>query len=364
MNTVNSKKDYIASFIGVISNLISALLKIVFGILANSISIIGDGVNNFEDFLSIIINIIGIKVANKAADDEHPFGHQRAKHITSLIISSLILTTGMILLFESITSLFETKKIEYSFITIYILIISIVIKLIQMLVYYFTAKQTKSLSLKNLSKDSLFDIIMTSTVLIGLLLSKYFNLHLDPYVGILIGIAIFISGIKMILESSQDLLGVKIHSVTIKQVLEFIDQQPNILGHHDVIVHSYGEDKLFLSVHLELPADIPFITVHDIVDEIEIKISKQFKVLIVIHPDPVDIKNPELTKVSNKIEQICQKLNIDFHEIRIVPGEKPKVIFEINLAYNKQDEKREILDIFRNELKDYEVVINFDNIYF
>jgi cation diffusion facilitator family transporter len=364
MNASNSKLDYTASFIGILSNIVLSIFKIIIGVISGSISIIADGINNLEDFLSIIVNIIGIKVAGKDADDEHPFGHQRAKNITSVIIASLILSTGIVLLFESISGLFEEAIIKYSNLTVIVLICAIVIKIGQMLVYYYTSKKTKSLTLKNLSKDSFFDALITTSVLGGLFLSRFANIHLDGYIGIVIGLIIIVNGVTMIIESSQDLLGVKSSNSNVKDILLFIDKQEHVLGHHDVIVHSYGESKLFLSVHVELDSNIPFINVHDIVDSIEIKVNSLFHVTLVIHPDPVEISNPELRKVSEQIKIIALELSIDCHEIRIVPGENKKVVFEINLPYKNSSLKDNIIKRFKTELSPYEVVINFDNIYF
>lgn len=329
-STVRRSYGNLASIFGIISNIFICLFKILFGLFFGLISLVADGFNNLADATSSIITLIGFKLSSKPADKDHPFGHARIEYIAGFIISIIIVILGIQLIYNSITDIisnwytssFIPLNNKEFFITIIILIFAIIGKIYQGYFYHIIGKTISSLALKAASQDSKNDVIATSVVLLGLILSKIFNFYIDGYLGTGVGIFIIISGFKLIKETSDPLIGEKPNKELIKSYLKFISSYEEILGIHDLQIHSYGPSTYFATLHVEVNAEHNILEIHDTIDNIEKECFKQFKIITTLHMDPVIIGDKYTDELKNIIIPLLnENKNItSVHDFRIVKG--------------------------------------------
>ncbi|MBR4237247.1 cation transporter [bacterium] len=367
---VRSKYGSMAGIIGIVSNLLLGLLKVVFGIITLSISIITDAINNITDSLSSIITTVGYKLSIKKADEDHPFGHQRIEFISGLIVAVLMFSIAAILFKESITKIIEPVELKLDYVTVIILGVSIIIKVWQSFFYRSVSKAIDSVSLKALSRDSLNDAISTLCVLIGALVFIIFDTNVDGYVGLLLSCYVIYSSIKLIFEASSPLIGEIPDKDIILGYKKDIMSYEGILGVHDIVCHSYGPTKLFMTAHAEVDSRVPILISHEIIDNIERDFREQKNIDLTIHLDPIDY-NDEFTKnLRNEIRKKIKDIDArcDIHDFRVVRGENhTNVIFDceipVDFKYTKNEMKNIINDIVKGIDSSYYVVLQIDQLY-
>lgn len=335
--------------VGIISNIILCSIKIITGFLMGSISMIADGINNLADAGSSAITLIGFKLASAPADSEHPFGHQRIEYITGLIISFIILFIGATLCKTSIEKIISGEGNTWNSTTKYIMIgilsIAILIKLWQSRFNAKLGKKINSVALIATSVDSLNDCISTGAVLLSVIVSLIFpSLQLDAYMGIVVSAYIIYSGIQLIKETMSPLIGEAPTSEEIHFISENILKYDGVLGIHDLVIHSYGPGKVFITVHVEVDAKVDVTTSHDMIDNIEMEFLDKHNMNLVIHMDPVDLscsKTMDLRLlISNVLAEIDPSLR--FHDFRAVIGNThTNVLFDVVVPprYKLNDEE-------------------------
>ena len=364
----------LASVFGIVSNLILFGIKLFAGILSASISIIADSINNLSDMGSSLITLIGFKLASAPADEEHPYGHQRIEYISGLVVSIIILFVGGSLLKTSIEKMIYytpttvTRTVLY--ISIGILAVSILIKMWQSYFNYRMGKIINSVALKATSKDSLNDCISTSALLIGnivLLFVQDIPFSLDGLLGILVSLFILISGIKLIKETINPLIGVSINEEFVQQILQVIKEEPLVLGFHDLACHMYGPTKCFMTLHVEVDGNQKMMIVHEAIDDLERKIRERFGVELTIHMDPIEIDNEVTNELRRRVKEAIQEIHpsLSMHDFRVVLGDAhTNLIFDLVRPYKFEltDEQilRSLQEKFSNEEKKYYFVIDFD----
>lgn len=363
-----------AGIIGIISNVFLSVLKIVIGIFTNSIAICADAVNNLTDAGSSVITLIGFKLSEKPADAEHPYGHRRIEYITGLIVSMVITILGGQFLITSVESIFEPSKTSYSLASFIILGISIIIKLWQSRFYYAVGKYINSTALIATSSDSRNDVLSTAAVLVGGIISMYANIELDGYLGCAVALFIVKSGIELIVETADPLLGLAPDEKLIRSIGEKIMSYDGVLGYHDLMVHNYGPDRCFVSVHVEVPAEQNILVSHDIIDNIEFDFLKETGMHVVIHLDPVVTNDEEINTLHSEVADIVGKLSsklnkeISMHDFRVVKGQThTNLIFDIAVPYDIELTDREITAEIEKSIKavspTYNSVITCDRCY-
>ncbi len=367
----------LASFFGIFSNLILVVLKVFAGIISASISIIADAINNLSDMGSSIITLVGFKLASAPADKEHPYGHQRIEYVTGLVVAVVILFVGVSLLETSIEKMINYKMVTVDpkviYISISILAVSILIKIWQSVVNYKLGKIINSVALKATSKDSLNDCISTGALLIGniiLLFVSNIPFSLDGLLGILVSIFIIVSGIKLIKETVDPLIGVSTNEEFVQKIIEVLKNEPFVLGYHDLVCHMYGPTKCFMTLHVEVDAKQKMLDIHDSIDNLERKVKEQFGVDLTIHMDPIDIDNEETNILRAKIKEVVKSIHpaLSMHDFRVVNGNThTNIIFDLVRPYKFEITDEQILrtlqDAVKEENKAYYFVINFDNDY-
>lgn len=320
--------------VGIVSNLFIAAIKIIAGLIANSIAIMADGINSLTDGGASVITLFAFRFSNKAADSEHPFGHERLEYISGLFVSIIILIIGGFLAESSISKIINPVPIDTSsfYIILAILIASIFIKVWQFMFYRKAGKTINSTSLVASSFDSLSDVLTTSTVLISLIVARLYEVMIDGYMGLAVSLFIIYSGIKLIKETVSPLLGEAPSEEYVAMIKEKLNSYDNILGYHDLMIHSYGPAKNFITVHMEVDSNIDVMKSHDIIDMIEQDFLNEYNVNLVVHLDPVDTSDEATLKLKNEINLILKTIDevISFHDFRIVKGKRQtKVLFDV-----------------------------------
>lgn len=383
-NDVNNEKVRIAhgklaAGIGIFSNLLLFVIKIIIGILSLSVSIIADSINNLSDMATSIATLIGFHIAGRPADKEHPYGHERIEYITGLIVSVFIIFIGGILGFTSILKIvnYKAEDIDYiiTYISIGILAFAILMKVLQCICYRKIAKIIDSVALKAAATDSLNDCISTGTVLIGTIVILVLTIckveipfSIDGILGVLVSIFIIISGINLVKEEINPLIGVPVSKDFVNQINEYIKTFDVVLGTHDIMCHMYGPTKCFMTVHVEVDSKGDVVEIHDQIDEIETAVKRKFDVDLTIHMDPVIIGDPEIDRIKEVVDEKLKEIepSLKFHDLRLVKKNISTVIFDIVINFDFKYSEEELGQIIETELFDktnnrYVVIINYDH---
>lgn len=367
---VRTNYGKLAGVVGIVTNLILCVSKIVIGLFVNSIAIIADGINNLTDTASSAITLVGFKLSSKPEDVEHPYGHARFEYITGMVVSLLIILLGIKLLTTSFDKVIHPDPLQFSLVTVLVLVMAIGVKIWQAMFNVKTGEDIQSSTLKATGMDSRNDVIATSAILLSVLIGKFTGLQLDGYMGCLVALFIIYSGVQLIRETSSPLLGKAPDPELVKEIEERICLEKGVLGIHDLVVHDYGPGRIFASVHVEVDAYGDLIESHDMIDNIERIISQELKLHLVIHMDPLETQDPLTNELREKIDEILSTLEgvIGFHDLRVVAGyTHSNIIFDIVISPeckltesyigNHVEKQLQLLD------KTYYAVINFDKSY-
>jgi len=329
---VRDRYGRLIAVVGILSNLLLSGAKIATGLLFGSIAIFADGMNNLADASSAIILLIGIRLAAKPADEGHPYGHARIEYITGLLISFFIVILGFQLLRASIDKIRLPEPIEFSWLLVAVLAVSILVKIWQALFYTKVSRVISSSTIKATAADSRNDVISTSAVLLSLFIGEFASLQLDGIMGALVAAFVIYSGVRLVLETSSPLLGNPPDPELVNAIRERILAYEGVLGIHDLIVHNYGPGRIFATVHVEVSAHGDLIASHDMVDDIEREISEELKIRLVAHMDPLDTEDPLTAELNTRINEIITALPgiIEIHDLRVVAGySHHKIIFDV-----------------------------------
>lgn len=359
-----------ASIVGIASNLLLFLIKIMAGTFFSSISIIADAVNNLSDSGSSVITLIGFKISGKPADAKHPYGHARMEYISALIVSFSILLLGIQLIKSSVDKIIHPQMAQFSLVSILVLIAAIFIKLWQCLFYRKIGRTIDSTALMATSIDSQNDILATSAVLIAAVVTHLTDFNLDGYMGVVVAMFILVTGVSLINDMISPLLGTAPTKEMVESIYKKILSYDSILGLHDLTVHNYGAAKCFASVHCEVCAEQDIMVSHDIIDNIERDFLKDLGIHLVVHLDPIitdDAKTNELKVLVHKlIEEISPEISM--HDFRVVWSvSHSNLIFDIVVpfAFQWSDEEliKRVSDKIYSISTTYHSVITVDHDY-
>ena len=370
----NVRKQYgvLGAVFGLITNFILFAAKLTIGILIANISIIADGLNNLSDFGNCFITIFGFKMSSKPADKDHPFGHQRMEYIISLIVSVIIISLGFNIGKDAVNSIITpSEQMEQILIPAIILGLSIVIKVLQGVLYYSLGKRIDSIALKATGADSRNDVISTSGVLIGLFISFYTGFtRIDGIIALVVAIFVVVSGIKILIDTADILLGEKPSQEIIDEFVKTIKSHDCVLGIHDIEMHCYGPNQIYASCHVEVDASKDVIVTHDSIDNIEKECLQKLKIQTVIHMDPVVIDDPQRNHYKEVVAEALKEVNPDlhFHDFRIVSGPTHvNLVFDIVLPFELKSKKDEIQskleDLVHQKEPNTYLVISYDDEY-
>ncbi|AOF48803.1 cation diffusion facilitator family transporter [Tetragenococcus halophilus] len=314
-----TKVGQIAGVVGLVSNIVLFLGKFSIGFIANSVSIMADAINSLSDMISSILTLVGFKVAAKPADKEHPYGHERFEYISGLAVSFIIMLVGVQFLQSSFNKILDPESITFSVLIFIVLLASIIIKIWQGKMYGKLAKKIDSQTLQASGKDSLNDVFITITVLLSALVEYISGWHIDGFVGFVLALYIIYTGIKMIKDFIDELLGSRPLDYEIQIMEARLANYPSILGYHDLLVHNYGPQSKFASVHIEVDASWDLTDAHQVIDMIEKDFKENLEVELVCHLDPVAIHDDQYLKINQELNNILADLNqgLKMHDLRI-----------------------------------------------
>ena len=322
----------LSGLVGIVCNVCLAGSKLAVGKLAGSMSITADGLNNLSDAASSIVTLTGFKLAEKPADKEHPYGHARFEYLACLTVAVMILFIGFELAKSSLEKVLHPVTVEFSLLSMIVLIASILVKAGMMIFNTRMGKRIDSTTLLATAADSRNDVISTSAVVIATILCKVTGWNIiDGIAGIGVAVFILYSGIGLIKETLSPLLGKVPAAEFVNHITEKIQSYPGVIGVHDLMIHDYGPGNLFATVHVEFPAETPVIEAHEIMDEIERDFQKQEHMILTIHYDPIVEESEEVAEIRTFVSQAAKELDerLSIHEVRLVPGkESSNVIFD------------------------------------
>ncbi len=363
------RSDYgnTAAIVGICTNVILAITKLILGVLASSISIAADGINNLTDTTSSIITLVGFRLSRRPGDKEHPYGHARSEYIAGMVVSVLIVVVGIELFRSSFLKILNPAPLSTSPWIYVILVFSILLKLWQSRFYNKIATSINSVALAATATDSRNDVITTTAVLLAMVIYHFTKWNIDGYAGCFVAIFIMKSGYELIKDTSSPLLGEAPDSGLVKMIRGEILGFRGVLGVHDLVVHNYGPGQVFASIHVEVDSRESVMVSHELMDEIEKVFIEKHDIHITCHLDPVEVNNPKLDEVSRVINEEIQNWEglRDPHDIRMVPGENhSNIIFDIVETPEANVDVSAATDAFSKRLKEidptYEVNIRFD----
>lgn len=338
---------------GIFFNILLFIGKLIMGILTHSIAIVGDALNNLSDAGSSIVTMIGFRLAGKAPDADHPFGHGRIEYISGLIVSLLICIMGFELGKSSISGILSPSAVDCTLPAILILLASLLVKAYMMYYNFKWAKKIDSAAMRATAVDSRNDMISTSVVLLAVISTRFTDLPVDAYIGVALSVFILYSGIKAARETIEPLLGTPPSKELLDRISTIVLSHECVSGMHDVVVHDYGPGRKMISLHAEVSAFQDLFYIHDSIDNIEQDLARELDCEAVIHMDPIDTKNKDLMRLQGEVREITAGIDprITIHDFRMVPGEShTNLIFDMVVPHEIQTSEKELIQQVQEEV--------------
>lgn len=357
-----------AGTIGIVTNLLLALGKLLVGIVAASVSITADALNNLMDAASSIVTLIGFKLAEKPADEEHPFGHARSEYLAGLVVAMMIFVIGYELVFSSVKKIIHPSGVNFSGAVAIVLLASIAVKFGLSRYYKKVGDEISSTTLLAASVDSRNDVVMTSAVFVAAVVEYFTKFQIDGYIGLAVAIFIVYSGIVLAKETMSPLLGEGINEELKETLEDYILSCPKVVGCHDLIVHDYGPNHRFASIHVEMDKNEDPLVCHELIDDMEQECMKSHGVHLVIHYDPIVTDDPEAERLRQLVITILQVKDerLSIHDFRMVQGQgHENLIFDVLLPLELKGQEKAIQKSIETALntiepKTYYTKITFD----
>ncbi len=343
---VRTRYGLMASTVGICCNIILFCAKIFVGLMVNSISVMADGFNNLSDAASSIIGFVGVKLAGKPADEEHPFGHGRVEYIAAFIVAFLVIQVGFSLFKTSLGKILHPEEMVFKGVSVFILLLSVCVKLWLAAFNRKLGKRIQSAVMKATAADSLGDVVATSAAMVSLLFYGIWGLNIDGIVGIMVSLVVMWAGVSIAKDTLAPLIGEPIDPRLYGEITSFVESYEGIIGSHDLIVHNYGPSRSMASIHAEVPNDVNVDVSHEIIDRIEREALKKFGIFLVIHMDPVETNNSSVMEFGCMVENVLKEVDtkVSFHDFRMVEGRRRiNLIFDLVVPREYDIEKREWL---------------------
>ncbi len=322
----------LSSIVGIFCNVLLFGAKLFIGLLVNSISVMADAFNNLSDAASSIIGFVGVKMAEKPADDDHPFGHGRIEYIAAFIVAFIVIQVGFSLFKTSLNKILHPESMAFKWISILILALSVGMKLWLSLFNKKLGKRINSKVMLATSADAMGDVATTSATILSIAVFGIFGVNIDGIVGLVVSIVVMIAGVNIAKDTLAPLIGEAIDPELYQQITNFVESFDGILGTHDLIVHNYGPSKSMASIHAEVPNDVNVERSHEVIDQIEHEAARRFGLLLVIHMDPVEMHDERVREFSDMLREVLTELDsrLTFHDFRMVDGmEHINLIFDL-----------------------------------
>ena len=365
---IRARIGKLSGAVGIICNCLLAAGKLIVGHMTSSMSITADGLNNLSDGASSIVTLLGFKLAEKPADRKHPYGHARIEYKAGLTVAVMILFIGLELGKSSVQKFINPEPIEFSFTAVWVLCASILVKLFMMLFNLKMGRRINSNALLATAADSRNDVMTTSAVLAASIVEHLYDVRIDGVMGIAVSLFILYSGIKLAGETMSPLLGEGANPELQKQITDYINGCPMVLGCHDLMVHDYGPGRRYASIHVEIDKNEDPMACHARIDRMERECLKNYGTHLVIHYDPVVTDDPEVNSTKRLVNTIIKVRDgrLTIHDFRMVDdGESVKMSFDMILPEDLRGQEQSIKETVEKALnsldsKKYYADITFD----
>ena len=350
---IRARIGKLSGAVGIICNCLLAAGKLIVGHMTSSMSITADGLNNLSDGASSIVTLLGFKLAEKPADRKHPYGHARIEYIAGLTVAVMILFIGLELGKSSVQKFINPEPIEFSFTAVWVLFASILVKLFMMLFNLKMGRRINSNALLATAADSRNDVMTTSAVLAASIVEHFYDVRIDGVMGIAVSLFILYSGIKLAGETMSPLLGEGANPELQKQITDYINGCPMVLGCHDLMVHDYGPGRRYASIHVEIDKNEDPMACHARIDRMERECLKNYGTHLVIHYDPVVTDDPEVNSTKRLVNTIIKVRDgrLTIHDFRMVDdGESVKMSFDMILPEDLRGQEQSIKETVEKAL--------------
>lgn len=347
---VRTRYGLVASIVGICCNLALFGAKLVTGILVHSISVMADAFNNLSDAASSIIGFVGVKMAEKPADADHPFGHGRIEYIAAFIVAFIVIQVGFSLFKTSLGKILHPEELAFSLVSVFILLLSIGVKLWMAVFNRTLGKRINSTVLLATSADSLGDVWATSATIVSIVVFGIWHVNIDGIVGLVVSVLVMLAGLNIAKDTLAPLIGQAIDPRVYKEITAFVENYDGVVGSHDLIVHNYGPGRSMASIHAEVPRDVDVEISHEIIDRIEHDAMRELGIFLVIHMDPIETKDERVRELRELAMSVVSELDsrLTLHDFRVVDGTR-----RINLIFDlvvPRDYTRQMQDELKKQV--------------
>ena len=365
---VRTRYGMLASVVGIFCNVLLFSVKLTIGLILSSLAVTADAFNNLSDAASSIISFIGVKMAGKPADAEHPFGHGRIEYIAALIVSFLVIEVGFTFFKSSISKILHPEEISFDLVPFVILILSILVKLWMAFFNNKLGKRIDSKVMLATAADALGDVITTSATVLSIIICHFTSINVDAIAGLIVSAIVIWSGISIAKDTLEPLIGERVPAELYQKITDIVESYDGIVGTHDLIVHNYGPNRSMATIHAEVPNDINIEVSHEIIDKIERDVKKDLNILLVIHMDPVEMRDEEVLSLREKTSRIVHALDpkLNFHDFRVLKeNEQRNLIFDLVIpdSYSEKDANRvmhQLVSLLHEMDENVECIITLD----
>ena len=365
---VRTAYGILSSVVGIFCNVLLFGVKMTIGTLMRSMAVMADAFNNLSDAASSVIGFVGVKMANKPADKDHPFGHGRMEYIAALIVSFLVIEVGITFFKSSIEKIRNPEELVFSWISFIILALSVGVKLWLSVFNRVLGRRIDSKVMLATAADSMGDVITTTATLVSIIVCRFSGINIDGVVGLIVSIVVIMSGISIARDTLEPLIGKGVDPKLYGEIKELVESYDGIVGTHDLIVHNYGPGRSMASIHAEVPRDVDIETSHEIIDRAEREVSKKLGLFLVIHMDPVEVHDARVLAIKEKLGRVLHALDdrLTFHDFRVVFGkEQINLIFDlvVPFTYNEEEElklSQQVMALMQEVDARYQCVITMD----
>ena len=368
---VRTAYGILSSVVGIICNVLLFAAKFVIGLILGSMAVTADAFNNLSDAASSVISFVGVKMAEKPADKDHPFGHGRMEYISALIVSFIVIEVGITFLQSSVEKIQNPEALTFGWVPFAILVLSVGVKLWMSVFNRKLGKRIDSKVMLATAADALGDVITTSATIVSILVCAFTGVNIDGIVGIAVSLIVIWSGISIARDTLAPLIGQGADPKLCGEIKRMVESYDGIVGTHDLIVHNYGPNRSMASIHAEVPRDVDIEVSHEVIDRAEWEVSKKLGIFLVIHMDPVETHDVRVLAVKSKLSHVLKALDpeLTFHDFRAVFGqEQINLIFDlvVPFSYSEKDEDRlvhQVMALMQEVDERYQCVITVDRSY-
>lgn len=338
---VRTAYGVLASVVGILCNVLLFGVKVLIGTVMGSIAVVADAFNNLSDAFSSIISFVGVKLASRPADREHPFGHGRYEYIAAFVVACMVIEVGFTFIKSAFDKILHPQSLTFSLISVIILCLSILVKLWLGMFNRKLGKRINSSVMKATAADAMGDVLTTTATIASILIYQIFDLNVDGFVGLIVAVVVVLAGVGIARDTIRPLLGESSDPEIYQMIKDKVEAYDGIVGTHDLIVHNYGPTRSMATIHAEVPNNVNIEVSHELIDRIERDVTRETGIFLVIHMDPVDVDDAFVCQWRDKVYALVNTMDaqVTAHDFRLVNGkEQINLIFDIVVPFSYNNE--------------------------